>query len=104
LWAGGANRGDNSDLEKMNEFTFSVEHAFLSGCFQSYYSIIYNANIVMQYILPESDVKKQMIAEAKVFRAFSYIDLISMWGTPPLVDHPLEPSEYSMANGDVDEL
>lgn len=104
VWAGGADRGDNSDLEKMNEFTFSVEHAFLSGCFQSYYRIIYNANIVMQYIEPDTDVKRQMIAEAKVFRAFAYIDLISMWGTPPLVDHPLDPSEYQMPNGDPAEL
>ncbi len=104
IWAGGADRGDNNDLEKMNEFTFSAEHAFLSGCFQSYYNIIYNANIVMKYMQPDSEVKKQMFAEAKVFRALAYIDLISMWGTPPLVDHPLEPSEYQMANGDPAQL
>ncbi len=104
IWAGGADRGDNNDLEKMNEFTFSAEHSFLSGCFQSYYKIIYDASIVMQYIAPESDIKKQMIAEAKVFRAFAYIDLISMWGTPPLVDHLLQPSEYQMPNGDVNKL
>jgi hypothetical protein len=93
VWAGGADRGDNNDLEKMNEYTYSAEHSFLSGCFQGYYNIIYNANIVLQYITPDSDFKKQMIAEAKVFRAFAYIDLISMWGTPPLVDHLLNPSE-----------
>jgi hypothetical protein len=104
IWAGGADRGDNNELEKMNEFTFSAEHAFLSGCFQSYYNIIYNANIVMQYITPDSDIKKQMIAEAKVFRAFAYIDLISMWGTPPLVDHLLQPSEYQMENGNPADL
>jgi len=104
MWAGGADRGDNPDLEKMNEYTFSAEHSFLSGCFQSYYSIIYDANIVLTYTKPESDIKKQMIAEAKVFRAWAYIDLISMWGTPPLVDHPLQPSEYQMSNGDPVEL
>lgn len=104
VWAGGADRGDNSDLERMNEFTYSAEHAFLSGCFQGYYEIIYSSNIVLEYIEPDSEVKKQMIAEAKVFRAFAYIDLISMWGTPPLVDHPLTAEEYQMPNGDKDEL
>jgi tetratricopeptide (TPR) repeat protein len=104
VWAGGADRGDNNDLEKMNEYTYSAEHSFLSGCFQGYYNIIYNANIVLQYITPDSDFKKQMIAEAKVFRAFAYIDLISMWGTPPLVDHLLNPSEYQKPNGNVNEL
>ncbi len=104
VWAGGADRGDNNDLEEMNEFTFSAEHSFLSGCFQSYYTIIYDANIVIKYIEDDTDVKGQMIAEAKVFRALAYIDLISLWGTPPLVDHPLESDEYSQPNGDVDEL
>lgn len=104
VWAGGADRGDNNELEKMNEFTFSAEHAFLSGCFQGYYNMIYDANIVMEYITPDTEIKKQMIAEAKVFRAFAYIDLISMWGTPPLVNHTLQPSEYQMTNGNVDEL
>ena len=104
VWAGGADRGDNNELEKMNEFTYSAEHGFLSGCFQGYYNIIYNANIVLEYISPDSELKSQMIAEAKVFRAFAYIDLISMWGTPPLVDHPLDPSEYQMSNGNPDEL
>ncbi len=99
-WAGGSARGDNNDLERMNEFTFSAEHTFLSGCFQSYYSMIYDANIVLKYIEPDTDLKAQMIAEAKVFRAFAYIDLISLWGTPPLVDHPLEASEYEQPNGD----
>ncbi len=104
VWAGGADRGDNSDLEKMNEFTFSAEHSFLSGCFQGYYKVIYNSNIVLQYITPDTELKEQMIAEAKVFRALAYIDLISMWGTPPLVDHLLQPSEYQLPNGDVKAL
>lgn len=34
----------------------------------------------------------------------SYIELISLWGTPPLVDHPLTPNEYSQANGDTEAL
>ena len=43
----------------------------------------------------DSEVKLRARAEAKVFRAMSYIELISLWGTPPLVDHPLKANEYS---------
>ena len=34
----------------------------------------------------------------------SYIEVISLWGTPPLVDHPLKANEYSQANGNTEAL
>ena len=43
---------------------------------------------------------KRTVAEAHVFRAWAYFELISMWGTPPLVDHCLQPDEYKQPNGD----
>ena len=45
-----------------------------------------------------------MIAEAKIFRAWSYFELTSMWGNPPLVDHPLEASEYTQPNSTPEKL
>lgn len=103
-WAGGGGRGDNAQLEAVNEFTFDASQEFLKGVFQSYYSIIYAANVALTHIPEESDVQKQMRAEAKVFRAFCYFELISMWGTPPLVDHELSSSEYNQPNGDPEKL
>lgn len=68
------------------------------------YKVIYAANIVLQYVGDDSEVKLRARAEAKVFRAMSYIELISLWGTPPLVDHPLKANEYSQANGNTEAL
>lgn len=104
FWCGGGGRGDNADMEKLNEFTFSADHSMILGLFQNYYQVIYLSNVVLQYVPDGTPVQKRARAEARVFRAFIYIDLISMWGTPPLVDHPLEPSEYKMANGDPEKL
>ena len=104
FWAGGAMRADNAQLESLNEFTFATDQEFLQGMFQSYYNIIYRANVVLGHIPDESDVQKRARAEAKVFRAWSYFELISMWGNPPLVDHELEPSEYHKPNGTTEEL
>ncbi|MGM9753134.1 MAG: RagB/SusD family nutrient uptake outer membrane protein [Candidatus Cryptobacteroides sp.] len=104
FWAGGADRGDNAELEQLNEFTFGTDQSMLQGMFTSYYEIIYTANVVLGHVSDDSPIKSRARAEAKVFRAWSYFELISMWGNPPLVDHELDPSEYSCPNGSTEAL
>jgi hypothetical protein len=99
FWGGGR-FNDNADVDRFNEFTFSAEHPYLIQAFEGLYSVIYRANLILENVPDESAVQKQARAEARVFRALAYIDLISMWGTPPLVDHVLAPSEYQQPNGD----
>jgi hypothetical protein len=104
LWSGGGGRGDNNELEQLNEYTFGPNHSYIMGTFQSYYSVIYLSNVVLGHVPDETAIQKRARAEAKTFRAFAYIDLISMWGTPPLVDHELQASEYKQPNGNPEEL
>ena len=104
FWAGGSSRGDNADLEQLNEFTFGTDQGYLEGMFTSYYQIIYKANVVLGHVTGESAIMKRSRSEAKVFRAWAYFELITMWGNPPLVDHELLPSEYSRPNGTTEEL
>ncbi|MDR0619777.1 MAG: RagB/SusD family nutrient uptake outer membrane protein, partial [Bacteroidales bacterium] len=104
FWSGGGNRSDNAENERLNEYTFNAEHPYLVAAFQNFYGVIYRSNLILDYVPDESAVQKQVRAEARVWRAFVYIDLISMWGTPPLVDHILTPSEYKQPNGKPAEL
>ena len=105
FYAGGAQRGDNANLQMLNEFTFDAEEDYIQSMFTTYYTLIYKANVVLGHIDEEfSQIAKMVRAEAKVFRAFAYFDLITMWGNPPLVDHELLPSEYSRPNGTTEEL
>jgi len=104
FWAGGGGRGDNSQLEAVNEYTFDAGQDFLKSVFQSYYGIIYASNVALGHIPEGTDVQKQMRAEAKVMRAFAYFELISMWGNPPLVDHELKATEYNQPNGTTEKL
>jgi hypothetical protein len=100
FWCGGGGRGDNPQNEQLNEYTFNAEHPYLGEAFKNFYGVIYRSNLILEYVPDVSEVQKRARAEARVFRAFAYIDLISMWGTPPLVDHILSPSEYKQPNGD----
>jgi len=104
FWAGGGGRGDNNAYEQLNEYTFGSEHSQIQSTFEGYYKIIYYSHVVMENVGEETAIEKNAQAQAKVFRAFAYIDLISMWGTPPLVDHLLSPSEYQVENGTTEAL
>jgi len=104
FWSGGGDRGDNASNEQLNEFVYGANHASISSLFSNYYKAIYRANVVLGHVDESSAIKQRARAEAKVIRALCYIDLISLWGTPPLVDHELTPDEYKAPNGNPNEL
>ena len=47
---------------------------------------------------------KRAINEAKVFRAWASFELVTLFGTAPVVDHLLEPGEYRLGNSDPAEM
>lgn len=67
VWAGGGGRNDNSDLEGCNEFSFGSDQSFIRGVWESYYSLIYKANVILGHVTPNSDIKEKVCAEAKFF-------------------------------------
>lgn len=104
MWAGGGGRNDNAEMEQLNEYAFDTNQGFLQGMFEGYYGVIYKCNVVLGHCTADTETMKRVCAEARVLRAMQYFDLISLWGNPPLVDHELDPSEYSMPNGKTEEL
>jgi hypothetical protein len=99
VWAGGGNHGDNAAIEQLNEYIFGTEHAFIESLYSYLYSIIYNANLVLDNLPADSDVKRRVIAEAKFFRAWAHFELVTLWGNAPTIDHVLLPSEYRQSTG-----
>ncbi len=99
VWCGGEGRGDNTNLHYLNEYIFGSENGNIEGYYSNLYGIIYNANILIERVQPDSEAKKRVIAEAKFFRAFAHFELVTLWGTAPVVDHVLLPSEYHKAPG-----
>ena len=73
--AGGGGRGDNNQGEELDEFRFGSSNTILRAMFTKYYQIIYTANLLINKVAPESEVKKMAIAEAKTFRAYAYFSL-----------------------------
>ena len=107
LYTGGLVRNDQTLWEAVNEFAFATENTYILGFFQRAYNVIYRCNLIIDNFSGDNlntPIKRRALAEAKVWRAFVYMELITLWGTPPLVDHCLAPDEYSQPNGDPQEL
>jgi tetratricopeptide (TPR) repeat protein len=96
LLTGGGGRGDQPAYEEINEFRYGSSNSVITKVFQMSYWGIYRANLVLENVKPESDIKKRSIAEAKALRAMLYFDLVNLWGKVPLVlTTPKSPSEYN---------
>jgi len=104
VWCGGGQRGDNGEMEKLNEYSFDSNHGMIESLYKGLYAIIYKANLIIDKTQGETAVMNRAINEAKVFRALGHFELVTLWGTAPVVDHLLTPGEYQQANSTPAEL
>ncbi len=106
IYSAGGTRGDNANYEQLNEYNFAVNNAYIPGLYSFYYNVIYYSNVLLgKFSQGESDAKDRCIAEARVFRAWAHMQLATLWGNPPLIDHIFEgSSEYQQPNSDPQEL
>lgn len=103
-YAGGGARGDNSDMERLNEYTFGTDNSIIQGFYSGMYALIYKANLIIEKVAPDTHGKARTVAEARFFRAWAYFDLVTLFGPVPKVDHLLTPGEYRMGNSTVEDL
>jgi len=104
IYAGGGARGDNPFLEQICEYNFSSANSWINDHFRGLYTLIYRSNLVIERLENNSTVKARAIAEAHVARAWAHFQLVTLWGSAPLVTSELAPSEYQQPNGDVSEI
>ena len=103
LWAGGGSRADGS-FYQWSEYTFGSDNATIKNLYAGLYTLIYRANLIIERVSPDTEVKKRAVAEAKVFRAWANFQLVTLWGPAPLVDHVLTEKEYMQSNSTVEKL
>jgi len=92
---GGGDSGDQPPYQELGNYTYGASNATITAVWQSNYFGIYRANKVINNVLPETDLRKQIIAEAKFLRAYYYFEIVSMFGKGPIILTDLAPSEYS---------
>ncbi|MDB5191614.1 MAG: hypothetical protein JWQ96_1177 [Segetibacter sp.] len=93
--AGGSGPGDQESYQVLDNYNYDADNAAVLGVWRLAYGTIYRANKVINLVQPETDVRKRLMAEAKVLRALNYFDLVTLWGDVPLVTGDIPPSQYT---------
>ena len=91
--AAGNNKTDNIAQNELHAFRYPTNNQLINSGYTSFFRSIYAANLVIEkFSEGTTPYQKKAVAEAKVLRALSYLQLAIGWGTPPIVDHVLDPS------------
>lgn len=94
----------STDLESLNGYWFDADHSYIESLFTNLYNVVGKCNVVLDNVKGETDYQKQVLAEARVFRAWMYFELTTLWGNPPLVSTVPSPAEAAAPNADPAEL
>lgn len=85
--AKGGSAGDQSDIQFIDEFSYSRNNGFLEKVWKHYYEGITRANYFLYYgdaIEMDATRKARMLGEAKFLRAYFYFNLVNIFGEIPL--------------------
>jgi hypothetical protein len=97
-WQGGGAIREFPETDEMNNFNYDENNDMIFYAYQGLYGVIYDCNLVLGNIQPDSQIKTRVIAEARALRAWAHLMLTIGWGNPPLVDKNLtsdaQPANY----------
>lgn len=103
--AAGGGPTDQSEYQYLDDFVITSDNAKLEAIWSDFYKTINASNTIVTQVGEKPDATdgmKVMAAEAKALRAFTYFDLVVMWGGVPLfTENPADPSEYHMPRASV---
>lgn len=104
ILCGGGQRGDQPPYEEIAEFRYGSDNTVITKAYSMAYYTIQRTNLVIDNVQPDNAYKKAVIAEAKTIRAFMYFDLVTLWGSVPLVLHNLELGNYQQPQNTISEI
>ena len=93
--AGGNDAGDQPGYQTLDNYNFDSENDKVRDAWRMTYFTIYRANKVINRTEQSNDLRKRLVAEAKVLRAYNYLELVSLWGDVPLVTDDIAPASYT---------
>jgi tetratricopeptide (TPR) repeat protein len=105
LYSGGNGPADGQDFAYLSRAFYEPSTGSISTMYKGLYSTINRANLILDAFGEDTsnpDIKLA-VAEARFFRAWCYIELVTLWGTPPLVKRVLSADESKVPNTPAEE-
>jgi starch-binding outer membrane protein, SusD/RagB family len=93
--AGGSDAGDQPGYQTLDNYNHDATNDKVRDAWRMCYFTIYRANKVINRVEQATDLRKRLVAEAKVLRAYNYFELVSLWGDVPLVLNDIPPGDYT---------
>ncbi len=104
----GPNGGDTPEYQYLDDFNISSDNSKIAAIWTNFYSTINSCNTIIAVVGANADATpgmKVMVGEAKALRAFTYLDLVIMFGGVPLMTvNPAQESEFSQPRATVAEV
>jgi starch-binding outer membrane protein, SusD/RagB family len=96
----GPNAGDTPEYQYLDDFNITSDNTKIAAIWTNFYSTISSCNTIITNVGNNPDATdgmKVMVGEAKALRAFTYLDLVIMFGGVPLMTvNPTQASEFNL--------
>jgi len=101
----GSSEGDQTGYQNIDDFKVETDNVKLELIYQNSYRTINRANTIIERVDADTDVKVAIVAEAKAIRAYTYLDLVTMFGGVPLMTvNPEAEADYHKPRATADEI
>ncbi len=98
--------GDQSDIQFIDEFTYSANNGSMEKFWKHYYEGISRANYLLYYggdIQMDVALRSRILGEAKFLRAYFYFNLVNVFGSIPLkLNPPINPDEINKPKSSIE--
>lgn len=95
----GPNAGDTPEYQYLDDFNITSDNSKIAAIWTNFYSTINSCNTIINNVGANAEATagmKVMVGEAKALRAFTYLDLVIMFGGVPLMTvNPASTAEFS---------
>lgn len=93
----GSTEGDQSGYQNIDDFAIQTDNDKIKLIWSNFYKTISSTNTIINQVEPNTDAKKEMIAEAKALRAYCYFEIVTMFGAAPLMTvNPISEVDYHL--------
>jgi hypothetical protein len=95
----GPNSGDTPEYQYLDDFNITSANSRFATIWTNFYSTINSCNTIINNVganTAATEAMKTMVGEAKALRAFTYLDLVIMFGGVPLMTvNPSSAAEFN---------